>query len=114
MKNNLKKLAPTNTLDWYIKWVASLFLIAGVILTSNNIYPINLFFHAVGIFGWFIVSILWNEESDTWTFSNDGESYSTIASKEEMDANEADRDATIKTAHAEHDAEISKREAAVA
>jgi|TARA_R110000796_G_scaffold239438_1_gene360141 hypothetical protein len=63
MKNNLKKLAPTNTLDWYIKWVASLFLIAGVILTSNNIYPINLFFHAVGIFGWFIVSILWNDRA---------------------------------------------------
>lgn len=63
MQNELKKLAPTHTLDWYIKWVASLFLIAGVILTSNNIYPINLFFHAVGIFGWFIVSILWNDRA---------------------------------------------------
>ena len=63
MQNELKKLAPTQTLDWYIKWVASVFLIAGVILTSNNIYPLNLFFHAIGMFGWFIVSILWNDRA---------------------------------------------------
>ena len=63
MTNELKKLAPTHTLDWYIKWIASIFLIAGVILTSNNIYPLNLFFHAAGMFGWFIVSILWNDRA---------------------------------------------------
>ena len=63
MKNNLKKLAPTHTLDWYIKWVASVFLIAGVILTSNNIFPANLIFHAFGMLGWFIVSILWNDRA---------------------------------------------------
>ena len=63
MQNELKKLAPTHTLDWYIKWIASIFLIAGVILTSNNIYPLNLFFHAAGMFGWFIVSILWNDRA---------------------------------------------------
>ena len=63
MTNELKKLAPTHTLDWYIKWIAYVFLIAGVILTSNNIYPLNLFFHAIGMFGWFIVSILWNDRA---------------------------------------------------
>lgn len=63
MQNELKKLAPTHTLDWYIKWIVSVFLIAGVILTSNNIYPLNLFFHAAGMFGWFIVSILWNDRA---------------------------------------------------
>ncbi len=63
MQNELKKLAPTHTLDWYIKWIASVFLIAGVILTSNNIYPLNLFFHAAGMFGWFIVSSLWNDRA---------------------------------------------------
>ena len=63
MQNELKKLAPTHTLDWYIKWVASIFLIIGVILTSNNIYPMNILFHAIGMFGWFIVSILWNDRA---------------------------------------------------
>ena len=63
MTNELKKLAQTHTLDWYIKWIASVFLVAGVILTSNNIYPLNLFFHAIGMFGWFVVSILWNDRA---------------------------------------------------
>ncbi len=63
MQNKLKKLAPTQTLDWYIKWIASIFLIIGVILTSNNIYPMNILFHAIGMFGWFIVSILWNDRA---------------------------------------------------
>jgi len=30
---------PLYTLDWYIKWIASLVLMFGMILTANNIYP---------------------------------------------------------------------------
>ncbi len=59
----IQKLTPTHTLDWYIKWVASLVLIVGVILTSNNVFPANLIFHALGMFGWFIVGILWNDRA---------------------------------------------------
>ena len=56
-------VTPKYTLDWYIKWVASLVLIVGVILTSNNVFPANLIFHALGMFGWFIVGILWNDRA---------------------------------------------------
>ena len=56
----LVKQTPTHTLDWYIKWISSIILVGGVILTSNNIYPLNLMVHAVGMFGWFIVAIIWN------------------------------------------------------
>jgi|TARA_R100001509_G_scaffold149248_1_gene107492 energy-coupling factor transporter transmembrane protein EcfT len=59
----IQKLTPTHTLDWYIKWVASFVLIIGVILTSNNVFPANLIFHALGMFGWFIVGILWNDRA---------------------------------------------------
>ncbi len=59
----IQKLTPTHTLDWYIKWIASFLLIIGVILTSNNVFPVNLFFHAIGMFGWFIVGILWNDRA---------------------------------------------------
>ena len=59
----LNKQTPTHTLDWYIKWIASIILVGGVILTSNNIYPYNLMVHAVGMFGWFIVSIIWNDRA---------------------------------------------------
>jgi len=59
----IQKLTPTHTLDWYIKWIVSFLLIIGVILTSNNVFPVNLFFHAIGMFGWFIVGILWNDRA---------------------------------------------------
>jgi len=59
----LIKQTPTHTLDWYIKWIASVILVGGVILTSNNIYPLNLMVHAIGMFGWFIVAIIWNDRA---------------------------------------------------
>jgi len=59
----LVKQTPTHTLDWYIKWIASIILVGGVILTSNNIYPLNLMVHAIGMFGWFIVAIIWNDRA---------------------------------------------------
>ena len=63
MTNILDKQTPTYTLDWYIKWIASIILVGGVILTSNNIYPLTLIVHAIGMFGWFIVAIIWNDRA---------------------------------------------------
>jgi len=63
LTNILDKQTPTYTLDWYIKWIASIILVGGVILTSNNIYPLNLIVHAIGMFGWFIVAIIWNDRA---------------------------------------------------
>ena len=51
------------TKDWYIKWAASIVLIVGIILTSNNIYPLNLYFYIVGLTGWFIVGMIWNDRA---------------------------------------------------
>ena len=62
-ENKLTKQTPTHTIDWYIKWVASIILVVAVILTSNNIYPYNLVFHAIGMLGWFVVGILWNDRA---------------------------------------------------
>jgi len=59
----LNKQTPTHTIDWYIKWVASIIIIISVILTSNNIYPLNLFFYSAGLSGWFIVALLWNDRA---------------------------------------------------
>ena len=51
------------TLDWWIKWVSSIFLIIGMVLTSNNIFPANLFISTIGIAGWIIVGMLWRDRS---------------------------------------------------
>ena len=62
-ENKLNKQTPTHTIDWYIKWLASIILVGAVILTSNNIYPLNLFFHAIGMRGWCIGAMFWNDRA---------------------------------------------------
>ena len=48
---------------WYIKWASSILLMLGMILTSQNIFPYNLYLHVVGISGWLYVSIVWNDRA---------------------------------------------------
>ena len=49
--------------SWYGKWISSIILIIAMIFTANNLYPINLFLHLLGISGWLWVSILWNDRA---------------------------------------------------
>ena len=62
-KQTVTKHTPLYTKDWYIKWVSTIILIAGMILTSNNIYPHNLFVNIVALVGWIIVSVIWNDRA---------------------------------------------------
>jgi hypothetical protein len=54
---------PLYTVDWYIKWVSSIVLMVGMLLTANNFYPTNLYFDLVGISGWLVVGMLWHDRS---------------------------------------------------
>jgi hypothetical protein len=63
MKHTLDKVTPKHTTDWYIKWVASIFILIGILLTSNGVFPINLIFHVTGLSGWFIVAMMWNDRA---------------------------------------------------
>ena len=58
-----KTVTPLYTKDWYIKWASALILVAGMLATANNIYPINLYFHLVGLAGWFVVAMIWNDRA---------------------------------------------------
>ena len=59
----LDKKTPLHTLDWYIKWAASVVLLFGMLLTANNVYPLNLIFHVVGLSGWFCGALIWNDRA---------------------------------------------------
>tara|TARA_R110000824_G_scaffold43088_5_gene126379 strand:- start:548 stop:796 length:249 start_codon:yes stop_codon:yes gene_type:complete len=59
----VNKITPTYTKDWYLKWISSIFIIAAVMLASSNIYPINLIFHFIGLIGWLIVAMIWNDRA---------------------------------------------------
>ena len=63
VENKVDKTTPTYTKDWYIKWVSTIILLFGIILTANNIYPYNLYVNVVALFGWIIVSIMWNDRA---------------------------------------------------
>ena len=58
-----KTVTPTHTIDWYIKWVSSIVLIVGMIFASNNMFPWNIIVQAIGIAGWLVVSIMWNDRA---------------------------------------------------
>jgi len=41
-----------------LKWFSSVVLVIGIILTSYNIYPANLYVQVVGVLGWLFTGIL--------------------------------------------------------
>ena len=59
----MKKITPTHTVDWYIKWVSSIILIVGMVLTANNLFPWNVLVQCLGIAGWLVVSVMWNDRA---------------------------------------------------
>ncbi len=64
-KQLITSITPKYDKSWYIKWVSSFFIIMGMILTSLDVslFPLNLFFHLVGVIGWFVVGMLWHDRS---------------------------------------------------
>jgi hypothetical protein len=61
--SELNKQTPYKTKDWYLKWVSSIILIIGMLFTSNNIYPLNLFISSIGLFGWILIGFIWNDRA---------------------------------------------------
>ena len=54
----------TQTLDWYIKWLASLILIIGMMLRTTQEYMmLDLTLSMFGAFGWLVVGVIWKDRS---------------------------------------------------
>ena len=50
-------------LAFYIKWVASIVQIAGYTTRAFGMTPWNVYLFVVGLIGWFIVGVLWNDRA---------------------------------------------------
>ena len=50
-------------LTFWIEWTSTAILITGVLLTSLNVYPLNLVFNFAGNLGWFVIGFLWRKYS---------------------------------------------------
>jgi hypothetical protein len=63
-KRIFKSATPKYTLDWYVKWVASAFvLVAMSIRGIPELQMYDLSLSIVGIFLWLIVSVLWKDRA---------------------------------------------------
>lgn len=49
--------------DWWLEWVSTAVLIAGVALTAYNIYPANIWISFVGNLLWLITALVWRKWS---------------------------------------------------
>jgi len=45
-------------LKQYLKWISTALVLTGILLTNLNIYPLNIFFHGLGVVGWTISGVL--------------------------------------------------------
>ena len=45
----------------FTKWVSSVVIIAGMALTTSNIYPLNMYTQLIGIIGWLVVAFAWHD-----------------------------------------------------
>jgi len=64
MNQTVQKLTPKGDLSWYIKWTASMFIIAAVCFRSAGADPIyDLVFSIAGTMGWATVGFLWHDRA---------------------------------------------------
>ena len=62
----MNKKHETYTLDWYVKWIASLFLITGMILRTTQQYMfVDITLSMIGAAGWMWVGFIWKDRSLT-------------------------------------------------
>lgn len=63
--NRIQKSAtPKYTLDWYVKWVASVFILAGMSMRGvEGLQLYDLISSTLGVTLWLVVSILWKDRA---------------------------------------------------
>ena len=60
----IKKITPRYDLSWYIKWIASIFLMIAVCFRASDFnHMYDLYFSFLGTIGWLIVGFLWHDRA---------------------------------------------------
>jgi hypothetical protein len=59
-----KSATPKYTLDWYVKWVASFFILISMSMRGiEGLQMYDLYFSLIGVTGWYIVGVLWKDRA---------------------------------------------------
>lgn len=63
-KRIYKSATPKYTLDWYIKWIASFFILTSMSIRGiEGMQFIDLSMSIIGVTGWLIVGMLWKDRA---------------------------------------------------
>ena len=63
-KRIFKSATPKQDLSWYIKWVASCFILASMSMRGiEGLQLIDLVLSLIGVTGWMIVGFLWRDRA---------------------------------------------------
>ena len=63
-KRWFKSATPKYTLDWYIKWIASFFILAAMSMRGvEGLQLYDLSLSIIGVAGWLVVAALWEDRS---------------------------------------------------
>ena len=63
-KRIYKSATTKYTVDWYIKWIASAFVLGAMSIRGvDGLQQTDLILSLIGIVGWLIVSILWKDRA---------------------------------------------------
>jgi lipid-A-disaccharide synthase-like uncharacterized protein len=63
-KRWFKSATPKHTLDWYIKWIASIFLLLGMSVRGiDEFVQYDLTISVIGVTLWLWVSLLWRDRA---------------------------------------------------
>ena len=60
----MSEISAEYTVDWYIKWVASILILISIAFRAADGYAVwDLAFGTCGVIGWLIVSIMWKDRA---------------------------------------------------
>lgn len=63
-KRIFKSATPKYTVDWFIKWVASAFILVAMSVRGvEGMQLYDLYLSIIGIFLWLIVSVIWKDRA---------------------------------------------------
>ena len=61
--DDLKPTTPTGTVDWYVKWIATILSVSGIFLMSAGFSMSGQIAYAISAAGWVFVGIAWNDRA---------------------------------------------------
>tara|TARA_R100000789_G_C2882411_1_gene114935 strand:- start:71 stop:355 length:285 start_codon:yes stop_codon:yes gene_type:complete len=63
-KRWFKSATPKYTTDWYVKWIASIFLLSAMSMRGvEGLQLYDLILSIIGLMGWLVVALIWEDRA---------------------------------------------------